>query len=213
MSQGLDLSSLFQAVTKTLSQNKESLNQADEYNHDHGDNMVEIFRVITEAMETKRGADPADQLAYASELLRSRTKSGSAEMYAQGLSRAAQEFQGRKDVTPEAIPSLIQAMLGTQQPAQKQSQPSSGDLLGSLLGSLVGSQTQQPQQDEGLDLGDLLNAGMAFLSAKQQGGDNLEALINAISSSTQTGQRPYRAQSGALVANTLLQLISRMGNR
>jgi hypothetical protein len=34
--------------------------------------MVQIFKMITEAMETKQGADPADQLAYASELLRQR---------------------------------------------------------------------------------------------------------------------------------------------
>jgi hypothetical protein len=70
MSQNLDLGSLFQAVTRNLLENQNVLNQADTYNHDHGDNMVQFFKMITEAMETKQGADPADQLAYASELLR-----------------------------------------------------------------------------------------------------------------------------------------------
>ena len=36
----VDLASLFSAVTKTLQENQASLNDAGEYNHDHGDNMV-----------------------------------------------------------------------------------------------------------------------------------------------------------------------------
>lgn len=43
----IDLLKMFQGVTWQLQKNKESLNQADEYNHDHGDNMVETFEVIT----------------------------------------------------------------------------------------------------------------------------------------------------------------------
>lgn len=211
MAKSVDLISLFQAVTETLQQNRASLNQADEYNHDHGDNMVEIFRVITEAMEAKRDASPADQLAYASELLRARSKSGSADLYAQGLSRAAQEFQGKKKVTTEAVPTLIQALLGAQTPTARATPTTGGDLLGTLLSGLSGGQARE--RDQSLDLGDLLNAGMAFMSAKQQGGDNLEALISAIGATTQAGERPYRAQSGALVANTLLELIAGMSKR
>jgi len=36
--------------------------------------MVEIFRVITEAMETKQSIDPAGQLEYASQLLRKKSQ-------------------------------------------------------------------------------------------------------------------------------------------
>ena len=50
----LDLLTMFKAASRSLKQNKEALNQADDYNHNHGDNMVSIFRVITKAMETKR---------------------------------------------------------------------------------------------------------------------------------------------------------------
>ena len=71
----IDLASLFQSVTGTLAKNKKKLNAADEENHDHGDNMVDTFEVITQAMKEKANADPADQLAYASQLLRQR-KSG-----------------------------------------------------------------------------------------------------------------------------------------
>ncbi len=42
MSNQVDLLSLFNAVTGTLKENKTALNKADEYNGNHGDNMVEI---------------------------------------------------------------------------------------------------------------------------------------------------------------------------
>ncbi|OGO18072.1 MAG: hypothetical protein A2Z14_07530 [Chloroflexi bacterium RBG_16_48_8] len=70
MGNQLDLASLFQTVTQNLMGKKEVLNQADTYNNNHGDNMVEIFRVITQAMEQKKDAAPSDQLAYASQLLK-----------------------------------------------------------------------------------------------------------------------------------------------
>ena len=58
-SRGIDLANLFQSVTGTLSQNRATLNEADTQNHDHGDNMVDTFEVITRAMKEKKGADPA----------------------------------------------------------------------------------------------------------------------------------------------------------
>jgi len=56
MADEIDLFSLFGSVTKTLQENKAKLNKADTYNGDHGDNMVEIFSTITEAMTEKEGA-------------------------------------------------------------------------------------------------------------------------------------------------------------
>ncbi len=106
----IDLLSLFKSVTGTLQDNRESLNKADEYNANHGDNMVEIFDVITQAISKKGGADPADQLAYASQLL-GKKKSGSAQAYAQGLSQASNQFQGKK-VTQDNAMQLIQTLLG-----------------------------------------------------------------------------------------------------
>jgi hypothetical protein len=114
------------------------LNQADTYNHDHGDHMVEIFRVITEAMETKRNATPEDQLAYASELLRQGSKSGSASIYAGGLSQASKQFKGQ-NITQDNILMLLQSLLGSQ-PSQTTQQPqSSGDMIGSLISSDSGT--------------------------------------------------------------------------
>lgn len=209
-SNAIDLGKLFQTVTGTLSQNRESLNEADTENHDHGDNMVDTFEVITQAMKEKKGADPADQLAYASEILRQR-KSGSSQVYAKGLAEASKEFQGQQINSGNAM-QLIQALLGGGQAAsQQQSQGGGlGDMLGSLLGGGSNQQTQQ-QSNNGLDIGDLLNAGMSFMNTKSRGGSNLEAIVNAVVSSSAMGG--YRQQSGNLVAGTLMQAVQGMINK
>lgn len=203
----LDLGKLFQNVTGTLSQNRESLNEADTENHDHGDNMVETFEVITQAMKARKNADPADQLAYAAELLKQR-KSGSAQIYSRGLEEAAREFQGQQVTSGNAM-QLIQALLGGGQAVQ-QKQPSGGDMLGNVLGSLLGGGAQQSRQQtsDGLDIGDLINAGMAFMNTKSKGGSNLEAIVNALVSSSAMGG--YRQQSGNLVATALMQAVRGM---
>ena len=65
----VDLAKLFDTVTEALKGKKDSLNEADSYNHDHGNNMVENFTVITDALKQKSDAPPSEQLAYASEVL------------------------------------------------------------------------------------------------------------------------------------------------
>lgn len=219
--QSIDLIKVFQSVAKEMGKNKAALNEADEYNHDHGTNMAATFKVITQAMEEKKGASPADQLLYASQLLRAKQQSGSAQLYAQGLERAADQFQGR-DVTADNAALLIQALMGggQAQPAQAEAPADPmGGLLGSLLGGLTGmaepaqqsaGQAAGQQTDGGLDTGDLLNAGLQFFSAKQRGASNLEALTSAIMSGSQMNDGGYRSQSGALVASTLMQVIGKM---
>ncbi|MEL7646096.1 MAG: hypothetical protein AAGU04_07525 [Anaerolineaceae bacterium] len=110
---------------------------------------------------------------------------------------------------------------GTQQPAQ----PSGGDLLGSLLGGLAGGTQQQSQPaggdllgsllggqsntDDGLDITDMLSAGLAYYSAKQQGGSTTEAIMQALGSASPLGKRDDQKQSGALVINTILNMIKK----
>jgi hypothetical protein len=210
----IDLGSLFQAVTGTLQKNKKKLNAADEENHDHGDNMVDTFEVITQAMKEKADADPADQLAYASQLLRQK-KSGSAQVYANGLAQASKEFQGQQVNQGNAM-NLIQALMGGGQAVQQEPQQQSGGGLGGLLGSLLGGgQQQEPQQQQGqgLDLGNLLQAGMSFMGTKARGGSNLEAIVNAVVSNSAMANNSHRSQSGSLVANTLMQTIAGMVGR
>jgi hypothetical protein len=255
----LNLASLFQSVTGQLTAQKENLNNADTLNHDHGNNMVEVFNVITQAMKEKQNATPADQLEYASQLLRQQ-KSGSAQVYAQGLSQASKEFQGQKSVSADSAINLIQALLGGGQASTAQPQNGLGDMLGSLLGggntasqqpqggigdllgSLLGggntaaqqpqsgagdilggllggannaqSQPQGQQGSPGLDMGDILNAGMAFMNTKSQGGNTMEAIVNALVSGSAMSNSQHRSQSGSLIVNSILQAIGGMaGNK
>ena len=244
-SQSIDLGQLFGTVAQTLTQNQTSLNASDTYNHDHGDNMVQIFEVITQAMKEKSKAAPADQLAYASQLLRSKSQSGSAKIYADGLSDASSKFAGKKSVTPNSAMTLIQALLGAQKKipveavAPSQAPTDGGDLLGSLLGGLTGATSGSSAQSSGggdllgsllggltgaapassssksgkIDIATLLKAGMTYAQSKGAGDSNLEAIMNAVMSTSRMSDSGYRSQSGALVANTLLQALSQMKSR
>jgi hypothetical protein len=201
---GTDLSALFNVAAKTLAANRSTLNDADVENQNHGDNMVQAFKMISKAMATQRGAPPSDQLRYASDYLAQNANSGSAHVYAQGLAQAAQQFQGQQAITPDNALLLIQSLLGGgQQPGSQ----GSADLLGSLLG---GQQAQQVQQTQGIDLASLISAGMTFMSAKQQGQDNVQAALTALMSAGPMSQRSHRQQSGQLVGNALLQAIAGM---
>jgi hypothetical protein len=201
---GTDLAGIFNMATQALAANQSSLNQADVENQNHGDNMVQAFNMISQAMASQRGAPPSDQLRYASEYLGQNANSGSAQVYAQGLAQAAQQFQGQSAVTPDNAMQLIQSLLGGGQQSATQG---GADLLGSLLG---GGQAQQPG---GIDLGALLSAGMTFMSAKQQGQDNVQAALTALMSGGPMAQRPHRQQSGQLVGNALLQAIASMASK
>ena len=205
----LNLLDIFKQVSKTMKTNQDSLNEADDYNHDHGDHMVEIFEVITTAMKEKKDAEPADQLEYAAKLLRSKSGSGSAQVYAKGLTQASKEITG-KSLDMNTVVPLLQTLLSggeTKATTQTQSGAGLGDLLGSFLG---GSSTTQSNEsnDQGLDLSDLLGAGLSYLQSKQDGSSDIEAITKALVSSTQTGEKTYRTQSSELVANTVLQALS-----
>jgi hypothetical protein len=54
---------------------------------------------------------------------------------------------------------------------------------------------------------------MTFMSAKQQGQDNVQAALTALMSAGPMAQRPHRQQSGQLVGNALLQAIAGMARR
>lgn len=213
--QKIDLAQLFGTVATALAQNQSSLNEADTYNHDHGDNMVEIFEVITQAMKEKSTASPADQLAYASQLLRAKSQSGSAKLYAEGLTDASAKFQGKKSITPNSAMTLIQALMGTQKKVPASAIPSTsaesgGDLLGSLFGGLTGTAAPSKKGASQLDINKLLNAGMAYMQAKQSGSTDLDAILTAVMSTSRMSDSDYRTQSGALVANTLMQALTGM---
>ena len=192
MSNKVDLVKLFSTVAETLVDNQDSLNKAEEYNLDHGDQMVEIFQLITGAMKEAPKDDVSSGLSAASKLLTG-TKSGSAAMYAKGLAQAADYFQDQDLDATQLLP-LVQTMLGGGEATVSKG---AGGLLDSLVGSIGG--------EDGLDIGDILSAGAAFLQSKEEGDSNLEAAIDAVISASKMGETPHRAQSSKLVADVLLQ--------
>ena len=199
MSSNVDLVKLFSTVAETLVENQASLNKADEYNQDHGDHMVDIFKMITGAVKEAPKNDLSSGLAKASKALVEKP-SGSADMYAKGLAQAAEYFQGQ-DLDASSVLPLLQTMLGGGEASVSQG---AGGLLDSLVGSLGG--------EDGLDLGDILSAGAAFMQSKEEGDSNLEAAVDAVISASKMGETPHRAQSSKLVADVLLQtLMSNLG--
>ncbi len=222
-----DLSGIFQTVQKALLTNQDAINQADEVNRDHGSNMVEIFNVITNAVQTKKSSPPSAQLDYASDLLQKSVKSATAQVYAEGLKKASTQF-AEKEISPDTAVDFVQTLLGGQ--AQPEQSTSGGDLLGSLLSGLSGATAQQETEPEGGLLGgllssltgsktqentdsqfgldDILEIGMGYLQAKQSGSGDLEALAGAVLSKTLMGQKKHRAASGKVVAKSLLDAIT-----
>lgn len=187
----LDLLSIFKQVSKSVKQNKDTLNQADSYNHDHGDHMVEIFDVITQAMKEKKNAEPADQLEYAAQILRRKSTSGSGKVYADNLESAAKQVTG-KDLNIGMILAILQSLMGS---SQKTGGAGGNDLLTTLLGSLLGGGSSS--SGAGDLLGSLLGQkGGSTMGSGGSGdsgaGDLLGSLLNQMG-----GSSPRSGGSGA----------------
>jgi hypothetical protein len=168
----IELANLFATVTQSLVESEDSLNQADEYNHDHGTNMVNTFRIITDALREKQGATNSEALSYAAQQLTQRGTSGSARLYAQNLQQAASTVRG-STMTPASTLQLLQTLMGGDQERQAEQAEAQASMskggLGGLLGSLLGAVQQQPVQQAAPSpqggLGDLLGG---LLGGQQQ---------------------------------------------
>ncbi|MBN2258035.1 MAG: hypothetical protein JW704_09445 [Anaerolineaceae bacterium] len=209
----VDLSQLFQAVSKVMQQNQAQLNQADPYNHNHGDNMVDIFTTIANSVQQNKTASPATQLKTAAAQLRTK-KSGSAQYYSQSLNQAARELRSAKRVDADNAATLVQTLLGGGQ-STKQSGSAATDVLSTLLGSLTGASgttTPSATGSSGIDWTTLASAGLEYMQSKQEGQDTLTALMDALMAEP-TKTATYRKDSGALVATTLMQALGSMLNK
>jgi hypothetical protein len=206
----INLGPLFAQVAKSLVQQQSQLNKADTQNHDHGDNMVQVFKTITEAVEQKQGSSQASQLGYAAELL-AQQNSGSAQLYAKGLQQAAQQFKG-SEIDAGNILQLIQLLMGGGQAAPSAA-PSGAGALGTLLTQLAGGQSASSADDDKINMQDIINAGLTYMTAKNAGASTGEALIKALVADSAMAPTPHRAQSSELVLKTLLDVVGRMGGK
>jgi hypothetical protein len=225
--QPYDLSNLFGAALEAMAVNRQEINDLDGYNGNHGDNMVENLRLITESLQEKSSQTPAEALGYASQRLQSDGRGGTSQYYARGLGQAAEQMQGRPSLDGNDVMSLVQMLLGAIPSEGHEPQPQAG---GSVLDQVLGMASEQrPQtrpfdqaqarpQDSDLDLDDVLNvllpAGLAFLQAKQSGADTHSAAKQALMSALMGGQmNPLQASTprtaaGGLVAQSILQALA-----
>ena len=85
-----------------------------------------------------------------------------------------------------------------------------GSLVGQLLGGTGNTGASSGGTGQGLDLTDLLGAGMNYMVAKQNGKSDVEALTGALMSGSTMAQAPYRGQSGEVVTSALLSALTSM---
>lgn len=196
----IDLAKLFQAVLQGVQQNQTALNQADTYNHNHGDNMVQIFQQVNQALAKKKNASTAQQLSYASRMLQRNAQSGTGKVYAQGFAKAAGDFKGT-EITLDKILPLLQVILGGGQTTRND------NLLNSLLGALGGS--QGTSSVSGNQLVQLL--GSLLGSSSGQGSDALGSLVSTLLGGSPMAQSSHRTQSSQIVTQALLQVLSQLG--
>lgn len=214
-SQSIDLVSLFETVRSALADQRDALNRMDELNHNHGDHMLAIFTVAVQAACEQ--SDLAGAMGRAGELLRALPDNASAQVYARGLGCLAGQFQQRGIGLNElAVYTQRYLRQGSSQaePSPEAAEIRSAELLKALLNALseweqaeAAALQGEAQAGGGVDLGYLLGIGMAYMQAKQQGGDKLQVLAETIVSASPLGSAPQRKRSGLLVVETLLQAL------
>jgi hypothetical protein len=138
-----DLSNLFGAALEAMAANRQEINVLDGYNGNHGDNMVENLRLITESLQEKSSQTPAEALGYASQRLQSQGRGGTSQYYARGLGQAAEQLQGRSSLDGNDVMSMLQMVLGAIPSQGYEPEPQAGD---SVLEQVLGMASGQPSQ-------------------------------------------------------------------
>jgi hypothetical protein len=137
----VNLAGLFGAAAESMDANREQLNALDGFNGNHGDNMAYNMHTVTKALQANRTKPPSVALRAAALTLGQKGQGGTAQYYARGLERAADQLEGRKEVGQNEIMTLLQTILGSV-PAEASSggqAPAGGSILETLLGGLAGA--------------------------------------------------------------------------
>ena len=214
----INLRDLFAAVAQVLDERREALNLADEYNHNHGDHMLEIFQVAAQAADETQSASMEDAMDVAAEMLRQRAENGSAQVYGRGLSLLAGHFRQRGVSLGDLLAAVQSYLKEGKKAAGEDDSLRSSDVLKAMLAALAEWERVEMVQKEsapektgaskpasGLDMGYLFSVGMAYMQAKQKGGDKLETLSETVVSASPLGSVPYRHQSGVIAVRALLE--------
>jgi hypothetical protein len=213
----VDLADLFAVAQQSIAAHQREINDLDGYNGNHGDNTTQNMELIVDALQQRRDQPPAAALEYASQRMQTEGRGGTSQYYAQGLSQAASQLQGRSGLTSADAISLVQSLLGAIPTEGHPQQPQAG---GSVLDQVLGmTQTQPtPRKEQGSPLGGLLKsllpAVVAYFGTQQPGGDATaaagQALIGALTGSQEVNPLQSgtpRAAAGGLVAQSILKAL------
>jgi hypothetical protein len=210
-----DLASVFQAAEDALSRQRLALNQADPGNANHGDHMLEIFQVATQAARSLPLASLPDMLEQASRLLAQLNDNASAQVYARGLEQFGQAFRDHQvefDELAGYVQHIVRESPDESNAGRQTSTPSMGDRGAEVLKALVSglaawSQVENGKNpsEKGIDVGYLFELGMIYMQAKSHGGSRLDVLSEAAVNASPLSRVPHRLQSGKLAFHALLQ--------
>jgi hypothetical protein len=222
----MDLSRVFAAAEAALILKQEELNKADSLNGNHGDHMVEIFEAATEAAAAQvtgstdmslPGGELSKAMAYAAGLLRKQTHNGSAQVYARGLEQLAAQFRQR-NLSLQDLIATVKIRINKETTGIETPEPEAGkttETLKALLNGLAGWEKAEAAAESGnqtgltsknsLDMGYLFGAGMAYLQARQKGGEPLDILVDTVVSASPLANVPHRAKSGKVALRAMLE--------
>lgn len=209
------LSEVFSSIAQKLEEQRQALNALDEINHNHGDHMVEIFQVATQAARENEGAPLGVAMEHGAELLRQMTENGSAQVYARGLGLLAAQLRQRGIELDDLLP-VAQGYLRQEKQSVEDGSPGSGEVLKGLMAALAEWDQLESQQESGAEkkpfagvgMGYLFGVGMAYLQAKEKGGNRLDILSETVVSASPLGKLPHRYASGVIAVRALLQALN-----
>ncbi len=207
--EGITLTQIFGAVGQVLESNRQAFNLADRSNGNHGDHMVRIFQLASQAADEKRNMPPAETMEYAARLLQEEKQNGSAQVYARGLSSMAEQFR-KYEITLDDLVSYIQGVLVENRSNKEIISQKSGKVLKALVTGLAAwgqDSDGQTRTGDSLDMGALFEFGMIYLQARQRGGSRIEILADAAASACPLSKVLHRYLSGKVAIHALLQSV------
>lgn len=204
------LAPAFEKVAAVMRQKRGEFNQADPYNGDHGDHMVEIFELAAAAVRDQADVPLPDAMDNAAKLLVGLTDNGSAQVYASGMAQFSVQFR-EHNITADDLESYVAGVIGSDPEQQEGAEgATSGDVLKALLAGLAGwsAVAEGKQAPEGkLDTSYLFDLGLAYIKAKSRGGGATAVIADAAILISPLSKVPHRAQSGRLAIQNLLDVI------
>jgi len=208
------LKSIFQAIENALRKNQEALNRCDQEEGVHGDQMVQIFTIATDAVARLNRDDLPGAMSAAAEQLVGSGDNRLSLTYAHGLETMAKQLYKNRVTLDDLIlainKSLEQKNLGDKGSLVSKNSTPDGLIIKSLLAGLSNwNQIEDGHQvsEKPLDFSALIGIGMAYMQAKQRNQDRLDTLADAAASASPLGRNECTFRSGKIVIQAILQSI------